>query len=82
MPDVIADAGLLTRALTSLAATAMDRSTAGTTPTMTATVMPDSLAIDVSDHGGGHTATPILPRTGAPGQQRSPAVSSTGHGPP
>ncbi len=57
MPDVIADASLLTGALTSLAANAMDRSPHGTAPTIAATILSDSLTIDVIDHGTDTTST-------------------------
>ncbi|WP_432994695.1 DUF4118 domain-containing protein [Dactylosporangium sp. CA-233914] len=51
LPDVIADANLLTRAVTTLAANAVDRSPRSAPATVTATVLPDRLSINVIDHG-------------------------------
>ncbi|GAA1905319.1 sensor histidine kinase [Streptantibioticus ferralitis] len=49
MPDIIADAAALTRALTALGADALRRSPKGRPPTLTAEVLPDRLRIRVTD---------------------------------
>ncbi|WP_116215143.1 sensor histidine kinase [Streptomyces olivoreticuli] len=53
LPDVIADAALLTRVLTALAADALRHSPADRSPALTADVTADRLAVHVSDGAGG-----------------------------
>ncbi|MEU7875410.1 DUF4118 domain-containing protein [Dactylosporangium sp. NPDC049140] len=50
LPDVIADANLLTRAVTSLATNALDRSWRTAPATVTVSVLPHNLAINIIDH--------------------------------
>ncbi|MFG2041492.1 DUF4118 domain-containing protein [Dactylosporangium sp. NPDC048998] len=65
LPDVIADANLLTRAVTSLATNALDRNPCTAPATVTVSVLPDSLAINIIDHGPGAPA-PHEPRPAGP----------------
>ncbi|MER7008433.1 DUF4118 domain-containing protein [Dactylosporangium sp. NPDC000555] len=53
VPGVIADANLLTRAVTSLATNALDRNPCTAPARVTVSVLPDSLAINIIDHGPG-----------------------------
>ncbi|MET7395992.1 DUF4118 domain-containing protein [Dactylosporangium sp. NPDC005572] len=71
LPDVIADANLLTRAVTSLATNALYRSPRNAPATVTVNVLPASLAINVIDHG------PRVPGPDEPGP-REPARGTTG----
>jgi two-component system sensor histidine kinase KdpD len=72
LPDVIADANLLTRAVTSLATNALDRSPRNSPATVTVSVLPDSLAIHIIDHG---------PRVPAMHEPCPPAVAARTTGP-
>jgi two-component system, OmpR family, sensor histidine kinase KdpD len=56
LPDVIADAALLTRILTSLMADALQRSAAGAPPVLTAAVTGSDVTIRVTDLGAGSAA--------------------------
>ena len=77
LPDLIADANLLTRAITSLATNALDRSPLAAPPTVAVTVQPDSLTIHIIDHGPGLPAAEERhPAAGAP-DAGSPAPTSS-----
>ncbi len=56
LPDVIADAALLTRTLTSLMADALHRSPADAPPALTAAVTGSNVTIRLTDHGAGPAA--------------------------
>ncbi|MFK4185346.1 DUF4118 domain-containing protein [Streptomyces sparsogenes] len=60
LPDVIADAALLTRVLTTLAADALRHSPADAPPTLTAETLPDRLTVRIADGAIG------APAPGAP----------------
>ncbi|GGM68475.1 sensor histidine kinase [Dactylosporangium sucinum] len=70
LPDVIADANLLTRAVTTLAANALERSPNGTPATMTVTAQPEHLTITIVDHGGRRPVPAVAgrPAAGATGE--------------
>ncbi|WP_238008526.1 universal stress protein [Dactylosporangium sp. AC04546] len=69
LPDVITDANLLTRAVTTLAANALERSPDHTPATMTVTAQPEHLTITIVDHGGQQPpAEPGRPATAAAGE--------------
>jgi two-component system sensor histidine kinase KdpD len=69
VPDVIADADLLSRAITSLTTQALDRSPPTAPPAVTVTPRPDSVAIHIVDHG---------PTAGVPTPATSEVASPSG----
>jgi two-component system, OmpR family, sensor histidine kinase KdpD len=58
LPDVIADAALLTRVLTSLLADALQRGPAGPPPALTAASLADRVEIRIADEGPGESGGP------------------------
>ncbi|GGU60810.1 sensor histidine kinase [Streptomyces albospinus] len=62
LPDVVADAAVLTRVLTTLTADALRHSPPGQPPTLTARTLPHHLAVRITDGAEPDTDSPSQPR--------------------